>query len=30
LGLPEPGTPPLAATVRLQTEAALVQHGIHW
>lgn len=30
LGLPEPGTPPLPATVRLQTEAALVQHGVVW
>ena len=30
LGLPEPGRPPLAATVRLQTEALLAQHGVEW
>ena len=30
LGLPAPGTPPLAATVRLQTEATLAQHGVLW
>lgn len=30
LGLPEPGTPPLTASVRLQTEATLAQHGVLW
>jgi hypothetical protein len=29
-GLPSPGTPPLPANVRLQTEAALAQRGVLW
>lgn len=30
LGLPRPGSPPLAASSRLQVEAALAQRGLVW